>query len=74
MDPQMFNKFWVTFTVVLFLILFVILFPMMVNKYGVLGALLLSPLLVVAAILTYIRGYWVSRWMSENKRERENIE
>ncbi len=65
------SKFWVTFTIILFTILFIILFPMLVNKYGWLGALLWSPLLIVAAILAYIRGYWVSRWMSGEKNNCE---
>ena len=74
MASQMFSKFWVTITLIVFLILFVILFPMMVNKYGVVGALLLSPLLVLAAILAYLRGYWVSRWMAQNRREQEDTD
>lgn len=70
----MLNKFWLTFTVVLFLILFVILFPMMVSKYGAVGALSLSPLLVLAAVLAYLRGYWVSRWMAQSRREKEEAD
>ena len=42
---------------------------MMVDKYGFMGAVMLSPLLVLAAFLAYIRGYWVSRWMSESEEK-----
>ena len=66
------NKFWVAFTIILFTALFIILVPMMVNKYGLLGALLWSPLFVIAAVLAYIRGYWVSKWMSGDKHNEVN--
>lgn len=61
------NKFWVIFTVILFFGLFIILLPMMMQKYGFLGAICLSPLFIIAAVLAYIRGYWVSKWMSGEK-------
>lgn len=72
MAPRIFNKFWITFTVVLTLILFMILLPLMVAKYEIVGALLLSPLLVVGMVLAYIHGYWVSRWLSERRQDHKD--
>ena len=72
MAHKFFNKFWVTFTIILFGILFIVLFPMMIDKYGFMGAVMLSPLLVLAAFLAYVRGYWVSRWMSEGEDRNNN--
>lgn len=58
------SVFWIAITVVIFGALFLLLFPKMVDKWGLVPALLLSPLFLVAAALAYIRGYWVSRWLA----------
>jgi hypothetical protein len=57
---KMFNKFWVSVTVVITVILLVILFPLLLDKYGVIKAILLACLIPFAMVLAYIRGYWVS--------------
>lgn len=71
MPGKFYSKFWVIVTVIIFGGLFLILLPMMYGEYGLIGVVMLSPLLVVAAVLAYTRGYWVSRWMSEYRDRRD---
>ena len=65
------SKFWITVTIILFTILYIILLPKILNRYGIWGAVYWSPLLIIAAVLAYIRGYWVSKWMSDKNKKSE---
>ena len=48
MSTKLFNKFWVTVTAVITLGLLAYLFPLLLNKYGLVKALLLACLIPVA--------------------------
>jgi len=61
------NKFWVSVTAILTIIVLIYLFPIMYNRYGLATAILLSLLLVFGMALYYIRGYWISIWISKKK-------
>ena len=60
MSTKLFNKFWVTVTAVITLGLLAYLFPLLLNKYGLVKALLLACLIPVAMTMAYFRGYWIS--------------
>jgi hypothetical protein len=60
MSTKLFNKFWVTVTASITLGLFAYLFPLLLNKYGLLKAILLACLIPVAMTMAYFRGYWIS--------------
>jgi hypothetical protein len=61
------NKFWVSLTAVLTIILLIYLFPIMYDQYGFIKAILLSLCLIFGMSLYYIRGYWISKWLSKKK-------
>jgi hypothetical protein len=67
MSTKLFNKFWVAVTAVITLGLLAILFPLLLDKYGLLKAILLACLIPVAMTMAYFRGYWVST-LIEKKR------
>jgi uncharacterized membrane protein len=60
MSTKLFNKFWVALTAVITIGLLAYLFPLLLDKYGLVKALLLACLIPVAMGLAYLRGYWVS--------------
>ena len=60
MSTKLFNKFWAAVTAVITLGLLVYLFPLLLNKYGLVKALLLACLIPVAMTMAYFRGYWIS--------------
>ncbi|UCD63120.1 MAG: hypothetical protein JSW34_10220 [Candidatus Zixiibacteriota bacterium] len=64
MPHKFINKFWLAVTALIGLGLFVCLFPLLLDKYGLMRAILWSLLIPVAMALAYIRGYWVSTWLS----------
>lgn len=72
MTHKYYSAFWITLTVLIFGGLAVILLPWTVQEYGAWGVALLAPLLIIAAVLAYIRGYWVSRWMQEWREKRHS--
>jgi len=71
MSTKLFNKFWVALTAVITLGLLAYLFPLLLNKYGLVKAILLACLIPVAMTLAYFRGYWVSN-LIEKKHKQEN--
>jgi xanthine/uracil permease len=68
MSRRLFNKFWMAFTVVITIFLVAILFPLLLDKYGLLKAILLACLIPVAMALAYLRGYWIAT-LFEKKRK-----
>lgn len=68
MSTKLFNKFWVAVTAVITIGLLVYLFPLLLEKYGLLKAILLACFIPVAMTLAYFRGYWVSA-LFEKKRK-----
>lgn len=70
MSTRLFNKFWVSITVVITLGLLAYLFPLLLGKYGLVKAVLLACLIPVAMSLAYLRGYWIST-LSEKKNNRQ---
>jgi xanthine/uracil permease len=71
MSTKLFNKFWVAVTAVITIGLLAYLFPLLLDKYGILKAILLACLIPVAMGLAYFRGYWVST-LFEKKDKQEN--
>ncbi len=70
MSTTLFNKFWVALTAVITICLLAYLFPHLLDKYGLVKALLLACLIPVAMGLAYLRGYWVSTlFEKKNKQE-----
>ena len=67
MARKFFSKFWVSVTVVITAILLAILFPPLLDKYGMVKAILWSLLLVFGMFLAYVRGYWVCQWLCKKK-------
>ncbi len=71
MSTKLFNKFWVALTAVITIGLLAYLFPRLLDKYGLVKALLLACLIPVAMGLAYLRGYWVSTlFAKKNKQEK----
>lgn len=68
MPGKLFNKFWLVFTTVLAIGLIIILFPLLLDKYGLVKAILLACLIPVAMALAYIRGYWVATLFEKKKK------
>ena len=68
MSTRLYNKFWVVVTVLITLVLLVILFPLLLDKYGIVKAILLACLIPVAMAMAYVRGYWIST-LFEKKRK-----
>jgi hypothetical protein len=60
MSTKLFNKFCVALTAIISIGLLAFLFPLLLDKYGLLKAILLACLIPVAMGLAYLRGYWVS--------------
>jgi len=60
MSTKLFNKFWVAITTIITIGLFAYLFPLLLEKYGLVKAILLACLIPMAMILAYLRGYWIS--------------
>ena len=60
MSTKLFNKFWVALTAVITLGLLAYLFPLLLDKYGLVKAILLACLIPVAMSLAYLRGYWIA--------------
>jgi hypothetical protein len=69
MSTKLFNKFWVMVTAIITIGLLVYLFPLLLDKYGLLKAVLLSCLIPVAMTLAYFRGYWVSTLFVKRKKQ-----
>jgi hypothetical protein len=69
MSTKLFNKFWVALTAVITLGLLVYLFPLLLNKYGLLKAILLACLIPMAMALAYLRGYWVSTLFEKKDKQ-----
>jgi len=65
MSTKLFNKFWVALTAVITIGLLAYLFPLLLDKYGLVKALLLACLVPVAMGLAYLRGYWVSTMLEK---------
>ena len=71
MSTKLFNKFWVALTAVITIGLLAYLFPLLLDKYGLVQALLLACLIPVAMGLAYLRGYWISTlFEKKNKQEK----
>ena len=68
MAPKLFNKFWVTVTAIITVILFIYLFPLLLDKYGLLKAILWISLLPVGMTLAYLRGYWIHSLISKKRK------
>ena len=60
MSTKLFNKFWVALTAVITIGLLAYLFPLLLDKYGLVKAILLACLIPVAMSLAYLRGYWIA--------------
>ena len=68
MSTKLFNKFWVAVTAVITIGLLAYLFPLLLDKYGIVKAVLLACLIPVAMTMAYFRGYWFST-LIEKKRK-----
>jgi len=68
MDTNQYNKFWVLATTVITIVMLIILFPKLLDKYGPGRAILLSSLIPFAMFLAYLRGYWISTWLSKKHK------
>lgn len=66
------NWFWIAVTAILSIIVLICLFPIMYSRYGLVSAILLGLLVVFGMSLYYIRGYWISTWISKKKSGRPN--
>ncbi|UCE42620.1 MAG: hypothetical protein JSV17_06600 [Candidatus Aminicenantes bacterium] len=73
MSTKLFNKFWVTVTAIITIGLLAFLFPLLLNKYGLVKAILLACLIPVAMGLAYIRGYWVSTLFEKKRKTDTNL-
>ena len=71
MATKIFDKFWVTVSAIIALGLLIYLFPLLLDKYGLAKAVLFSLLVPFAVGLAYLRGYWVSTWLSERRRKHD---
>ena len=60
MSTKLFSKFWVVLTAVITIGLLAYLFPLLLDKYGLVKAILLACLIPVAMALAYFRGYWIA--------------
>lgn len=69
MSTRLFNKFWVAFSAMIALGLLAYLFPLLLEKYGLSKALLLSCLIPVAITLAYFRGYWISTLIEKKSKK-----
>jgi hypothetical protein len=69
MSKRLFNKFWVVFTAIITISLITILFPLLLDKYGLVKAILLACLIPVAMTLAYLRGYWIATLFEKKKKE-----
>ncbi len=65
---RLFSKFWLAFTTALAIGLIIILFPLLLDKYGLVKAILLACLIPVAMALAYFRGYWVATLFKKKKK------
>jgi hypothetical protein len=63
------NKFWVTVTAVITIGLLAYLFPLLLDKYGLVKAVLLACLIPVAMAMAYIRGYWISKLIDKKRKK-----
>jgi len=68
MARKLLNKFWLAFTTVLAIGLIIILFPLLLDKYGLVKAILLACLIPVAMALAYLRGYWIATLLEKKKK------
>lgn len=71
MSTKLFNKFWVAVTAAVTIGLLAYLFPLLLDKYGLVKAILLACLIPVAMTLAYFRGDWIST-LFEKKDKQEN--
>lgn len=65
MSTQLFNKFWVAVTAVITIGLLAYLFPLLLDKYGIVKAILLACLIPAAMTLAYFRGYWIATFFEK---------
>ena len=72
MSTTLFNKFWVAVTAVITIGLLAYLFPLLLNKYGLVKAILLACLIPVATTLAYFRGYWISSMFDKKRNPDRN--
>jgi hypothetical protein len=68
MSTKLFNKFWVAVTAVITIGLLAYLFPLLLDKYGLVKAILLACLIPVAMTMAYFRGYWVSTLIEKKEK------
>lgn len=71
MATRFYSGFGVTISLIITAILLIILFPMLLDKYGMAKALLMSLLIPVAMFLGYLRWYWILRWINERKEKKQ---
>ena len=72
MSTKLFNKFWVAVTAMITIGLLAYLFPLLLDKYGLVKAVLLACLIPVAMTLAYFRGYWVSTLIEKKGKADRN--
>ncbi len=68
MSTTLFNKFWVALIAVITIGFLAYLFSLLLDKYGLVKALLLACLIPVAMGLAYLRGHWISILVREKKQ------
>ena len=68
MSKRLFHKFWVIFTAIITISLIAVLFPLLLDKYGLVKAILLACLIPVAMALAYLRGYWIATLFEKKKK------
>jgi hypothetical protein len=59
----------VTVTAVITIGLLAYLFPLLLDKYGLVKAVLLACLIPVAMAMAYIRGYWISKLIDKKRKK-----
>jgi len=72
MSTKLFNKFWMAITAIITIGLLAYLFPLLLDKYGLVKAILLACLIPVAMGLAYLRGYWISTLFERNGKANRN--
>ena len=71
MATKFYSRSGVTISLIITAILIIVLFPMLLDKYGMAKALLMSLLIPVAMFLGYLRWYWILRLINGRKGKKQ---
>jgi hypothetical protein len=73
MANRFFSPFWVTVSIIISVILIAVLYPLLLEKYGMAKAILLSLLIPVAMGLAYIRGWLIAIKLAQKREYRKQV-